>query len=289
MLLVVSQPDRKRGRGAALTSSPVKAAAQALGLHVTDRPDDVLDAVADGAELGVVVAYGRLIKGNLLDVLPFVNLHFSLLPRWRGAAPVERAVLAGDAETGVCLMALEAGLDTGPVYQQVRTPIGEHESAATLRERLVTIGTAMLVAALGGGPLDPGTAVPQRGDPTYAAKLDPSEFVIDWQDTADAIARLTRLGAAWTVFRGKRLKVLEAVVDSASVSTSDAPCADFVQQSHSNTDVPGTILGVRPMVHVVTGEGVLRVVRVQPEGKASMDAAAWRNGVQPCVGDRLGT
>ncbi len=113
MALVVTQPDRRRGRGAALVPTPVKAAAQEAGVAVTSRVDDVLEA---GVELGVVVGFGRLIKSHVLERVPMVNLHFSLLPRWRGAAPVERAILAGDAETGVCLMALDAGLDTVPVY-----------------------------------------------------------------------------------------------------------------------------------------------------------------------------
>ena len=119
--LVVTQPDRKRGRGGALVPSPVKAAATELGLPVVtpERSREIVDQVRDtGAELGVVVAFGQLLPTALLDALPhgFVNVHFSLLPRWRGAAPVERAILAGDAETGVCVMELEAGLDTGPVY-----------------------------------------------------------------------------------------------------------------------------------------------------------------------------
>ena len=110
--LVVTQPDRKRGRGGALVPSPVKQAAAELGLPVSHRVDDALDA---GADLGVVVAFGRLIKPHVLERLPMINVHFSLLPRWRGAAPVERAILAGDTETGVCIMALEESLDTGPV------------------------------------------------------------------------------------------------------------------------------------------------------------------------------
>ena len=128
--LVVTQPDRKRGRGGALVPSPVKVAAQRHGLAVTDRVDDVLDA---GVELGVVVAFGKLVKAHVLDAVPMVNLHFSLLPRWRGAAPVERAILAGDEETGVCLMALDPGLDTGPVHDCVRTaigPVGDRRGAA---------------------------------------------------------------------------------------------------------------------------------------------------------------
>ncbi len=303
VLLVVSQPDRKRGRGGALVPSPVKVAARELNIAVSSGPDSILGAVEAGAELGVVVAYGRLIKPNLLDVLPFVNLHFSLLPRWRGAAPVERAVLAGDAETGVCLMALEAGLDTGPVYRRVMTPIDVHESAAALRDRLVAIGTQMLVDALAEGPLDPGTAVAQRGEPTYAAKLDPSEFAIDWTRPASALGRLTRLGTAWTVFRGKRVKVLEALaepMDSVPIEPSatlrggsEMSCAreDTCVPGEMPNDrfAPGTIVESRSMVRVATGEGMLRILRVQPEGRASMDAFAWRNGVQPGVRERLGT
>ncbi|MFP5327603.1 MAG: methionyl-tRNA formyltransferase, partial [Acidimicrobiia bacterium] len=143
--LVVTQADKRRGRGSATTPSPVKAAALELGLPVSHTVDDVLGT---GAELGVVVAFGRLIKPHVLERIPMVNLHFSLLPRWRGAAPVERAILAGDRETGVCLMKLEEGLDTGPVYAVERTPIGEDESAEELRARLVEIGTAMLVEQL---------------------------------------------------------------------------------------------------------------------------------------------
>ena len=146
--LVVTRPDKKRGRGGALVPSPVKAAAQELGLPVTSRVDDVLDA---GAELGVVVAYGRLIKPHVLDVLPMVNLHFSLLPRWRGAAPVERAILAGDPVTGVCVMALEEGLDTGPVYACEERPIGEEETLEEVRTALTETGTRMLVGLLATG------------------------------------------------------------------------------------------------------------------------------------------
>src|SRR5207302_6690123 len=122
-----------RGRGSALAPSPVKAAATELGVGVTDQVDDVIDS---GAELGVVVAFGRLIKPHVLAALPMVNVHFSLLPRWRGAAPLERAILAGDTETGVCLMGLEEGLDTGPVYECVPVGIGPEETADELRGRL---------------------------------------------------------------------------------------------------------------------------------------------------------
>ncbi|MBA2437750.1 MAG: methionyl-tRNA formyltransferase, partial [Acidimicrobiia bacterium] len=140
--LVVSQPDRRRGRGATRTPTPVKATALDLGLPVSERVDDVIGA---GADLGVVVAYGRLIRPPVLAALDFVNLHFSLLPRWRGAAPVERAIFAGDHETGVCVMGLEEGLDTGPVYGCEHLAIGPHESADELRSRLVAAGSDLLV------------------------------------------------------------------------------------------------------------------------------------------------
>ena len=130
----MTRPDKRRGRGSALQPSPVKAAAATLGLEVTHRVDDV---VAVGADLGVVVAYGQLVKRHVLEAVPMVNLHFSLLPRWRGAAPVERALLAGDTETGVCLMQLEEGLDTGPVFGCERVPITARTTAAALRADLV--------------------------------------------------------------------------------------------------------------------------------------------------------
>jgi len=135
--LVVSRPDKRRGRGSALVPSPVKAAAMELGLPVTDVLEDVLGA---GAELGVVVAYGRIIPAAVLDRIPMVNLHFSRLPRWRGAAPVERAILAGDAKTAVCLMAVDVDLDTGAIYAEEDTAIDENESVDELKRRLVGIG-----------------------------------------------------------------------------------------------------------------------------------------------------
>jgi methionyl-tRNA formyltransferase len=256
----VSQPDRKRGRGGALQPSPVKAAALELGLPVTDRIDDVLDT---GADLGVVVAYGRLIKPHVLERIPMVNLHFSLLPRWRGAAPVERALLAGDDETGVCLMQLEEGLDTGPVYACERVPIGPDQTAADLRDQLVAVGTSLLVANLTRGLGEP---TPQVGEPTYAAKIDPAEHELHWDRPAAELHRLVRLGRAWTTFRGKRLRVLTA----APTAAGEGP--------------PGVIHGLT----VATGDGALELLEVQPEGKAPQPATAWRNGARPTDGEVLG-
>jgi methionyl-tRNA formyltransferase len=257
--LVVTRADKRRGRGSALVPSPVKAAATELGLPVTDQIDDVLGA---GAELGVVVAFGRIIKPHVLDALPMVNIHFSLLPRWRGAAPLERAILAGDAETGVCLMQLEEGLDTGPVYGCTRIPIDPEETAAELRARLVDAGTTLLVESLREGL---GTPVPQEGETTYADKLDPSEHHIDWERPAVEVHRVIRLGDAWTTFRDKRLKIVRARLTGNGLE-------------------PGAVDGLR----VGTGDGAIELVQVQPEGKGTMAAADWRNGARPGPDERLG-
>ena len=261
MVMVVSQPDRKRGRGGALVPSPVKAAASELGLPVTERVDDLLSV---GAELGVVVAYGRLIRPHVLAALPMVNIHFSLLPRWRGAAPVERAILAGDDTTGVCLMALEEGLDTGPVYDRREVGIGEEETAGELRSRLVKLGARMVVDALRDGLPEPR---PQEGEPTYAAKLEPAEHHLDWSRPAVELARVVRLGQAWTTFRGRRLKVLRAR------TAGGGPAAGTI-------DIAGLRVGA--------ADGSLELVEVQPEGKGPQAAAAWRNGARPQPGERLG-
>ncbi len=211
--LVVTRPDKRRGRGGGVSPSPVKAAAIELGLPVTHEVNDVISAAADGAELGVVVAFGQIIKPPVLDVLAMVNLHFSLLPRWRGAAPVERALLAGDDVTGVCVMALEEGLDTGGVYARREVPIGPETTAEDLREQLVAVGTALLVDTLA-GPL--GEPEPQVGEVLHAAKFTSADFEIDWAAPIDDVHRLIRIGGAWTTFRGKRLKINAAqLVDGA--------------------------------------------------------------------------
>ena len=274
VMLVVSQPDRRRGRGPALLPSPVKAAALELGLATTDNVDDVLDAAAGGAELGIVVAYGKLIRPHLLRALPFLNIHFSLLPRWRGAAPVERALLAGDTETGVCLMGLEEGLDTGPVFRRVATPIDSNEPVETLRDRLVAIGTEVLVDALRDGFVSLGASEPQVGDVTHAAKLEPAEFRIEWSRRSVELHRLIRLGLAWTTFRGRRLKVFSASPIPVGLSPAGTP----------EDAVPGSIVGR----HVATGDGWLVLGHVQPEAKSAMDFAAWRNGFQPESDEVLG-
>ncbi len=280
--LVVSQPDRRRGRGATLEPSPVKRAALQAGLAVTDRLDDVLAA---GVELGVVVAYGRLVPQRVLDVVPMVNVHFSLLPRWRGAAPVERAILAGDDVTGVCLMRLEAGLDTGPVLARESTPVGADETAPELTARLADMGARLLVTALADGVGGLGPGDPQVGDPTYAAKIEPAELRVDWTRPADEVVRLVRLGRAFTTWRGQRLRVLRAIVPPP-VGGEAGPVP-----VHAGV-APGT--GVAPDggaagFGVAAGDGrIVRVLTVQAEGRRPVDAGDWWRGARPEPGERLG-
>lgn len=271
--LVVSRPDRRRGRGGATSPSPVKAAAINLGLPVSHDVDDVLTTAA---ELGVVVAFGQLIKPHVLDAVPMVNVHFSLLPRWRGAAPVERAILAGDSETGVCLMTLEAGLDTGPVHARRSTAIGTDETAEELRARLVEIGTDLLVTQLASG-LD--RAVPQEGEPTYAAKIEPAELCLVWTQPAEVVLRTIRVGRAWTTFRGGRLGVLVAEVS-----------ADGEAESAAGWE-PGALLphGGGSEARVACGSGtVLSLLQVQPEGKRPQAVRDWANGARLAPGEVLG-
>ena len=293
--LVVSRVDKRRGRGGDLVPSPVKAAALELGLPVTDHLDD---AVGVGAELGVVVAYGRIVPVAVLEQLPMVNLHFSLLPRWRGAAPVERAVLEGDAETGVCLMAVEAGLDTGPVYAVEGTTIEDEESVDHLRDRLVAIGCRLLDEHLGGGVA--GLPVPhdQSGEPSYAEKIRPAELELAWERDAEHLRRVVRLGRAWTTFRGKRLRVLQAGeprVPPAGAGPEGTPpgapargpevAARAVGGPFPMVVIPGTLEGEV----VVAGNGTrLRLITVQPEGRQPMDVGSWLRGARPESGERLG-
>ncbi|MDG2026289.1 MAG: methionyl-tRNA formyltransferase [Acidimicrobiales bacterium] len=256
--LVVSRADTRRGRGGGHQPSPVKAAAESLGLPVTDQLADLANVDVD---LGVVVAYGRIIPASVLDDLAMVNIHFSLLPRWRGAAPVERAILAGDAETGVCLMAVEEGLDTGAVYGRGTLTIGDDESLDELRDRLVEIGVAQLLSALAEGLGEPAD---QFGEPVYADKLSADDRRIDWTAPAIDVHRRVRVGGAWTTFRDKRIKVHCTALSDGS-------------------GAPGSIDGVS----VNAGSGAVELVEIQPEGKPRQEPSAWRNGAQPGPDDRF--
>lgn len=253
VVLVVTQPDRKRGRTNKLIPTPVKAVAEELGLAVTHKMKDVMDADADA---GVIVQFGRLIKEPVLSRLTWLNLHPSLLPRWRGASPVESAILAGDIETGVCVMGIEEGFDTGPVYKLHKTTIGENETSTELSKRLFDKGAELLVETLNEGI---GTPTPQSGDATYSEKFNPDSFRIDFSISAEKINRVIRLGRAWTTLDGNRFRILEARVG----------------QDATNLE-PGQLSGTQ----VGAGKGELTLVSVQPQNKAPMSAQAWLNGAR---------
>ena len=264
--LCVTRPDKRRGRGGRATPSPVKEAARELGIPVSH---DAGDLSGTGVELAVVVAYGRIIPAALLDEVPMVNLHFSLLPRWRGAAPVERAILAGDRETGVCLMKVEEGLDTGPVYAVRPVPIDDDVTLDELRARLVEVASALTVDALANGLSGLPDPRPQEGEPTIAAKITKEDLRLDWQLPALRLRRVVRLGHAWTTFRGKRVTVLGATVGGEATEGAQ----------------PGELHGAA----VTTGDGVLVLHQVQPESRSPMSADEWLRGVRPVPGERLGT
>lgn len=260
--LVVTGADKRRGRRAEPTPTPVKLAAIERGLPVSH---DLADVPGVGADLGVVVAYGRILRRDLLEALPMVNLHFSLLPRWRGAAPVERAILAGDERTGVCVMAVEEGLDTGGVYARADLAIRRTSTAEELGRQLTELGSPLLVETLRNGLGEP---VPQEGEPTYAAKIGPDDLRLRWERPAAELDRLVRVGGAWTTFRGRRLKV------GRVRAWPDDP----------RRGEPGELHGDR----VTTGRGVLQLLEVQPEGRQPSAFGAWANGARPTEGEPLG-
>lgn len=251
--LVVTNPDRRRGRGKDLMPTPVKAAAERLGLPVSH---DIADVLATGATLGVVVAYGHIISNEILDAIPMVNIHFSLLPRWRGAAPLERAILAGDDETGVCLMQIAEALDEGDVYARRTVPVGD-ATLDELRDLLVDASCSLLVDSLDAGLGEP---EPQQGEPVYARKIKPEEHELDMTRSAVELARVIRLGRAWTTLGSKRLRINAATVDPSSTGGA----------------VPGSVHDLR----VATGDGWLVLDTVQPEGKKAVAAGDWIRGAR---------
>jgi methionyl-tRNA formyltransferase len=292
VVIAVTEPDKRRGRGSATSATPVKRTATELGIPVTEHVDDVLEV---GADLGVVVAFGRLIRPAVLDHLLMVNVHFSLLPRWRGAAPVERAILAGDDVTGVCLMKLDVGLDTGPVYACAETSILPQETAPALRDRLSALGADLLVARLAGGVSGLGAPVPQVGEASYAAKLAPSDREIDWMRPAVEIERLVRVGRAWTTFRRGRVIVWEAVsIAGGADSAGPAVPGPAIAGGHvpAGPAVPGPAIagghvpagpaapGTLVEGLVATGDGWLGLLSVQPEGRRRQVGIDWFRGAR---------
>lgn len=275
---VVSQPDRPRGRGLDIQPTPVKAAALEMGLVVAqpEKLDSTFDATIAGLGLDVlvVVAYGKLLKPSLLSIprLGCVNIHASILPRWRGAAPIQWAIAAGDPETGVSTMLMEAGLDTGPTLEIRATPIGPEETASALSKRLSVLGASVILSTLEGlanGRLSPRS---QEGAPTYAHKLTKEMSELDVNRSALELDRKVRAFDPWpgtSVRVGnppKRLKIL-----SARAAPSD----------HRAKATPGSIRCESGRVLLATGEGDLELLRVQWEGKKPVGAqefiAAWKD------------
>ena len=274
---VLTQPDRPAGRGRELRASPIKLLAQEAHLPLAQpatlkTPEGRAIIHEWSPDLLVVVAYGLILPQAVLDRprLGCLNIHGSLLPRWRGAAPIQRAILAGDAETGVCIMQLEAGRDTGPVLLERRHPIGMHDTAGDLHDALSELGAAALLEAI--AALTSGTVVmrPQPAEGvTYAAKLEKSEAGLDWSRNVTLLDRQVRAFNPWpmaeTQFAGETLRVLRARVAGTTAGHA----------------APGTLLGIaEDGLHVACGEGVLAVRELQRAGKRPVSARDFANAVR---------
>ncbi len=276
--LVLTQPDRPAGRGMALQPSPVKRLAEASGIEVF-QPQTLKDVTAQEkiaavrADVMVVAAYGLIMPQVVLDMPRFgcINIHGSLLPRWRGAAPIQRALLAGDQETGVCIMQLEAGLDTGPVLLRAACPIGAADNAATLHDRLAESGARLIVEALGGLPL-PAEPQPATGV-TYAHKIEKAEALIDWSMDAQELDRHIRafnpFPGAQAQFGGQTVKLWQAV-----------PVAGSGEK--------GRILSVdRSSIVIACGSGALAVSELQKAGGKRLPVREFLAGHPLKAGDRF--
>ena len=251
---VVTRADARRGRGSDTTPSPVKQVAIDNAISVS-HDMSWLKENSDRELLGVVVAYGKIIPASVLSNIPMVNIHFSLLPRWRGAAPVERAILAGDMRTGVCVMNVEETLDTGDVFARREIDIMETHTSENLTADLAVVGGQLLVDTLNEGL---GTGVPQQGETTYAAKVSADELRLDWNLSNTEVLRQVRALRCYTMLGAQRLKIIHAEM-----------LEDSVQLGRGQCDGAG-IVGTR--------DGAVRLISVQPEGKAVMDAASWLRG-----------
>lgn len=280
VLLAVTQPDKPAGRGMKLKESPVAARAKALGIPV-EKPKRLrknsafLERLrALRPEVGVVAAYGKIIPREVLEAFPFgiLNIHPSLLPQYRGAAPVNWALIRGETTTGVSIMRLNEGMDTGPLYAQEPIAIKPEETAAELSERLRDRGVELLLGVL--DRLEELTPTPQAGEASYAPLLTKEDGRIRFQDPARAIYARHRgvqpWPGSWFWHRGRRVKVLR-------------------MRPEAGAGAPGEVLAVGPEgVLVAAGEGAVRLIEVQPEGKRPMPAEAWARGYGVTLGSRLG-
>ncbi len=254
--VVLTRPDRRRSRGSGESPSPVKAEALARGIPVVHR---IAELAPFEVDRGVVVAYGAMIPASVLERIPMLNVHFSLLPRWRGAAPVERAILAGDHETGVSIMSLDEGLDTGPVHLERRIEIAG-ASLGELLDRLARLGAQALLDVLG-DPALLDQPVAQSGEATYAAKLDSETFHLDPARSPEENLRVVRLERSWVLVEDRRVRLI-----GAHVLSSASPVASGTLD-RCDGDV---VLGVR--------DGALVLETVRPEGARTMPATDWWRG-----------
>ncbi len=277
---VLTQPDRPRGRGRTLTPGPVKQVAMAAGLPLA-QPPSLRDAAGQAvvaalaADVLVVVAYGQILPREVLCLprLGCINIHASLLPRWRGAAPIQRALLAGDTSTGVTIMQMDEGLDTGPMLAVRRVPIGERDTSASLHDTLAVLGAQALLDVLEGlaaGSLEP-VPQPQFGV-SHAAKISKAEALINWSDPAAAISRQVRAFNPWpvaeTVFAGEPLRIHDAYA---------APAA--------TAGTPGAWLGLEAeALRVACGTGELRITQLQRAGRKVVAAREFLNAVGAAEG-----
>ncbi len=282
VVAVVTQPDRAAGRGGLLVAPAVKQAAVELGLPVLQpeklRPPEVIAALRDlHPDLNVVAAYGEILRPHVLEIAPAgnINVHASLLPQYRGASPISAAILAGESESGVTIMLMDAGMDTGPILCQRALPIGSQETTGELTARLAELGAALLVETL--PAYLRGEVAPQPQDAaaaSYTRPLHKDDGRIDWRQAAAHIARMIRAYQPWpsafTTYQGKRLKLLRASV----VAGTDAP--------------PGTVYRDGKQIVIATGTGGLRAEQVQLEGRQVMSMAAFVAGQPALVGAILG-
>jgi methionyl-tRNA formyltransferase len=305
---VLTQPDRPKGRGRQLAASPVKEAALAHGIPVSQpltlkEEAGRADLAAWRPDVLVVVAYGVILPPAVLNLprLGCLNIHASLLPRWRGAAPIQRAILAGDAKTGVTIMLMDVGLDTGPMLLRKEITIGPTDTGGSLHDRLASSGAAAILEALEGYADGRLPAVPQPAEGiTYAAKIEKSEALIDWRRNALEIERQVRAFNPWPIAEtrldGEQLRVFEAVAEPARPngpvrsSFSGAPMA--IQSSDGPQIHPdaGTIVTVRDEALVVQcGQGYIALRQLQRPGRRAVSAGDFvRGSGSPLVGKRLG-